>query len=246
VKALILNSGRGERLRPLTKYIPKALVRIGGKPLLGHQIDNLVGCGIRNIIITTGPFENKIKKYIKNKYADISIAYVKNPKYRITNYIYSMWLTKRLIDDDIILFHGDLFFEKRLLKKLIEEKYANCVLVNRKIKPPKKDFKAVIKNNVVIKIGIEFSGKNAFFSAPLYKFSNLVFLCWLNEIGKFIEKGGNLKSYAECVLNEISNRIMLHPVYFAEGICLEIDTEEDLELARGYFKKFLTDEKVIK
>ena len=243
MKALILNSGRGERLRPLTKHVPKALIKIGGKPLLGHQINNLVGCGIRNTIITTGPFENKIKKYVESEYPDISVAYVKNQRYRTTNYIYSMWLTKNLIDDDIILFHGDLFFEKELLKKLVEDKYTNCVLVNRKIKPPKKDFKAVIENDVVIKIGVEFSGNNAFFSAPLYKFSELGFLYWLNEIGNFIKRRGNLKTYAECILNEISNKIMLHPIYFAEKVCLEIDTEKDLELVRSYFKTSLTDKK---
>ncbi len=236
MKALILNSGRGERLRPLTKYIPKALIRIGDKPLLGHQISNLVGCGIRDIIITTGPFENKIKKYMENKFPYVSVAYVKNQRYRTTNYIYSMWLTKKLIDDDVILFHGDLFFEKELLKKLLEEKYVNCVLVNRKIKPPKKDFKAEIENDIVIKIGVEFSGENAFFSAPLYKFSKSDFLYWLNEIGIFIEKRGDLKIYAECILNQIYDKVVLHPVYFAERVCLEIDTEKDLALAESYFK----------
>ena len=146
-----------------------------------------------------------------------------------------MWLTKKLIDDDIILFHGDLYFEKKLLKKLLEEKHTNCVLVNRKTKPPKKDFKAIIENNIVTKIGVEFSGKNAFFSAPLYKFSKMDFLNWLDEIEKFIRNRGNLKIYAEHILNEISNKIMLHPVYFAEEICLEIDTEKDLNLVRSHF-----------
>lgn len=236
MKALILNSGRGERLRPLTKYIPKALIRIGDKPLLGYQISNLVDCDIRNIIMTTGPFENKIQKYMESEFPDVSVAYIKNQRYSTTNYIYSMWLAKKLIDDDVILFHGDLFFEKELLKKLVEEKYANCVLVNRKIKPPRKDFKAVIKNDVVIKIGVEFSGENAFFSAPLYKFSKLDFLYWLNEIGNFIKKRGDLKIYAECILNEISDTVILHPVYFAEGVCLEIDTKKDLALVKSYFK----------
>ena len=234
MKALILNSGRGERLRPLTECIPKALIRIGGKPLLGHQIDNLIGCGIRNMIITTGQFESKIKKYVEIEYPNISAAYVKNEKYCTTNYIYSMWLTKELIDDDIILFHGDLLFEKELLKKIIEEKHANCVLVNRRIKPPKKDFKAVIEDDIVIKIGVEFSGKNAFFSAPLYKFSKLDFLHWLNEIGKYVEKRGNLRVYAESVFNESSDKIILYPLYFTEEFCMEIDTKEDLETARSH------------
>ena len=54
-----------------------------------------------------------------------------NPKYKTTNYIYSMWLTKKFIDDDIILLHGDLVFDKKLLERLIAEN-GNRVLVNKK------------------------------------------------------------------------------------------------------------------
>lgn len=236
MKALILNSGRGERLRPLTENKPKPLIKIGNKTLLKHQLDNLIECNIMDVIITTGPFENKIKKYLKNEYPYLNVSYVKNPKYRTTNYIYSMWLTKELINDDVILLHGDLLFERKLLEKLINEKHANCVLVNREIKPPEKDFKAVIENDRVIKIGVEFSGKNAFFSAPLYKFSKSDCLYWLDEIEKFVKKG-DLKIYAENVFNKISDKIILHPLYFTEEICMEIDTKEDLEIARSLFSQ---------
>jgi len=146
-----------------------------------------------------------------------------------------MWLAKSLVDDDVILLHGDLLFERKLLERIIDEKFANCVLVNRKIKPPEKDFKAVIENNRVIKIGVEFLGRNAFFSAPLYKFSKLDFLYWLDEIEKVVKKG-YLKVYAETVFNEISDRVILHPLYFDEEICLEIDTKEDLEVASSLFR----------
>ena len=235
MKALMLNSGIGERLRPLTEDKPKALIEIGDKPLLGYQLDNLIRCDIRDVIITTGPFEDKIKGYLREKYPDINVSYVNNPKYDTTNYIYSVWLTKKIIDDDVILLHGDLLFDSKLLKRLIDEKHANCVLVNRKIKPPEKDFKAVVENNRVVKIGVEFSGENAFYSAPLYKFSKSDFLYWLGEIEKFIEKG-DTKSYAEKVFNEISDKIMLRPLYFDDEFCMEIDTKEDLEIAKNLFK----------
>jgi len=231
MKALILDSGMGKRLRPLTKRMPEALLMVGGNTLLGHQLDNLLSCDIQDVIITTGPFENMIKSYMRERYPNINVSYVRNPRYRTTNYIYSMWLARELIDDDIILLHGDLLFEKKLLKKLIGQKFPNCVLVNRKIKPPEKDFKAVIENNKVIKIGVEFSGRNAFFSAPMYKFSKSDFLYWLNEIEKFVKKG-DLKIYAESVFNKISDKIMLHPAYFTKEFCMEIDTKEDLEVAK--------------
>jgi MurNAc alpha-1-phosphate uridylyltransferase len=68
VKALILASGKGERLYPLTKEMPKPLVEIGNRAILGIQIDNLIGCGITDVIITTGFFEAKIKEYIKERF----------------------------------------------------------------------------------------------------------------------------------------------------------------------------------
>ena len=236
---MILNSGRGTRLYPLTKTKPKALLKIGNKPLLGHQLDCLFECGIRDVIITTGPFDGEIRKYVAEEFPHLKVYFVKNPKYRTTNYVYSMWLAKDLVNEDIILLHGDLFFEKKLLNRLIEEKNVNCVLVNKKIKPPEKDFKAVIDDNQVKKIGVEFSGRNAFFSAPLYRFSKADFLRWLHQIGELVKRG-DLTVYAEDAFNEISDKLILRPLYFDEETCLEIDTKDDLELARSLFKASLT------
>ncbi|MCK9351775.1 MAG: HAD-IIIA family hydrolase [Candidatus Pacebacteria bacterium] len=49
MKAVILCAGLGTRLRPLTDTIPKVMVPIGGKPLLQHHIEWLVGSGIQDI-----------------------------------------------------------------------------------------------------------------------------------------------------------------------------------------------------
>ena len=236
MKALILNSGQGKRLLPLTKRKPKALLKVRNKTLLGYQMDQLLSCNIRDIIITTGPFEKMIKKYVKTNYPYAKVSYIRNPYYKTTNYIFSMWLARKLIDDDVILLHGDLLFERRLLRRLINCKYPNCVLVNRKIRPPEKDFKAKIINNRIIKIDVNLFEKDAFFLAPIYKFSKYDFLLWLNEIDRAI-KGGRLEIYAEAVFNNIADKVVLHPLYFSNEICLEIDTIEDLKLAKNLLKR---------
>ena len=232
MKALILNSGMGGRLQPLTRFIPKALIEIDSKPLLGYQLDRLKSFGITSLIITTGPFSNKIMKYVQKEYPSLEVNFVKNLKYRTTNYIYSMWLAKNFVDDDILLLHGDLLFEKKLLDKVTEASDRSCVLVSRSIKAPEKDFKAVIENGRVAKIGVEFSGENVFFMAPLYKFTKSEILFWLNEIDKAI-RNGETKIYAENVFNRISGKLSLFPVYFDKEMCMEIDTKDDLDRARA-------------
>jgi len=71
------------------------------------------------------------------------------------------------------------------------------------------------------------------FSLPLYT-TKSDFLCWLDEIEKFIRRE-DMNSYAEDAFNEISDKVMLRPLYFDEGFCMEIDTVEDLEIARNKY-----------
>jgi MurNAc alpha-1-phosphate uridylyltransferase len=51
MKAMILAAGRGERLRPLTDRVPKALVEAGGKPLIAWQLERLAAAGFREVVI---------------------------------------------------------------------------------------------------------------------------------------------------------------------------------------------------
>lgn len=64
MKAIILASGIGRRLQPLTKNLPKPLIKVNKKTILEYQLDNLLKCNIKKIIITTGPFEDKISKFL--------------------------------------------------------------------------------------------------------------------------------------------------------------------------------------
>lgn len=54
VQAVILAGGRGQRLRPITDYLPKALIPIDGIPILEWQIRYLARFGITDVVVCSG------------------------------------------------------------------------------------------------------------------------------------------------------------------------------------------------
>ena len=48
---MILAAGRGQRMRPLSDKIPKALLPVGGKPLIEWHVENLARGGFQDIVI---------------------------------------------------------------------------------------------------------------------------------------------------------------------------------------------------
>jgi N-acetyl-alpha-D-muramate 1-phosphate uridylyltransferase len=60
MKAMLLAAGRGERLRPLTDAVPKALVEAGGKPLIAWHLERLARAGFREAVINVSHLGERI------------------------------------------------------------------------------------------------------------------------------------------------------------------------------------------
>ena len=75
MKALLLAAGFGTRLKPLTNFIPKCLVRIKNKPLLDIWVENLINIGINSIRINTHYLSNIVSAHIeKSKFSFFDVA----------------------------------------------------------------------------------------------------------------------------------------------------------------------------
>ena len=234
MKALILNSGTGSRMGDITKSHPKCMTVIdGGKTILSAQLQALADCGITDIVITTGPFADKLEAYCRHLQTvlPMEFTFVPNPIYAQTNYIYSIYLAREYLqDDDIILLHGDLLFDKKALQQLLSAQ-GSGMIVSSTLPLPEKDFKAVIKEGFITKIGIEFFD-NSFAAQPLYKLMKNDWHVWLKSIEAFCE-AGNVKCYAENAFNKVSARCRIAPVDVKDILCKEIDSIEDYNELKG-------------
>ena len=65
MRAMILAAGRGERLRPLTDRIPKALVEAAGRTLLDRHLDRIEGAGIREVVINVAHLGEAIQAHLQ-------------------------------------------------------------------------------------------------------------------------------------------------------------------------------------
>ena len=226
MKALILNSGLGSRMGDLTREHPKCMTEIGnGETIVSRQLKMLSGAGIREVVMTTGVFADVLREYCDGLGLSLQITYVLNPRCRETNYIYSIYCAREHLEDDILLLHGDLVFEKSVLDDMLISP-VSCMAVSSAVPLPEKDFKAVLDGNRILKVGIEFF-EHVAAAQPLYFIRKEDWLRWLEKIEEFCENG-NTKVYAENALNALEGAANLYAMDMGERLCGEIDNPEDL------------------
>ena len=227
MKALILNSGMGSRMGVLTSEHPKCMTEISPREtILSRQLRQLAEAGITEVVMTTGLFDTVLMDYCESLALPLHIRFVKNPVYDKTNYIYSIYCAREYLDDDILMMHGDLVFENSVVDKVLAHE-GSCMTVSSTLPLPEKDFKAVIRDGAVVKVGVSFFD-NAMSAQPLYKLRREDWRLWLERIVAFCE-ADQTHCYAENALNELDGACRIAALDVENLLCNEIDNPEDLK-----------------
>lgn len=228
MKALILNSGMGTRMGTLTSDQPKCMTEVApGETILFRQLKMIADTDIKDVVITTGYHDEALVNYCKELDMPLNIRFVKNERYADTNYIYSIYCAREYLNDDVLLMHGDLIFEWSVFDEVLNLK-CSCMTVSSSVPLPEKDFKAVVDNDSIKAVGVEFTD-NAIAAQPLYKLLKKDWKVWLDKIVEFCENG-NDKCYAEKAFNEVSDSCVIKTLDVKNMLCNEIDTPEDLSV----------------
>ena len=231
IVVVILAAGRGRRLKPLTNSTPKPLIKLNGKTIIEHQIDCCRRLGLKNIVIVVGYQKDKIKKIVGN-----SVKYVENKEYFNSKPGYSMWLARsHLKNKSLLHMLGDTYFDFELLKKLVNSKYSNALLVNFDAKLNREAAKVYIKNGLVRKINknIPFN-KASGECIGLRRFSKE----FTRELFKRLDesvKNNRKNIFMHSKVSQLTNKYPVHPISTRGHRCIEIDTIEDYEDAKKIF-----------
>ena len=113
MKAIIIAAGDGSRLGDLTKNLPKPLLDINGKSILGRQIELFHKFGIKDIVIVHGSHKEQFHlnnvRYIEAKLDGNSGEQTS-----------SLMSARNEIIGDVIISFGDIIFDESILKQLLE------------------------------------------------------------------------------------------------------------------------------
>jgi len=112
MRAIIPVAGVGSRLRPHTYTLPKVLLNVAGKPIIGHIMDKIIDEGINEATIVVGYLGEKIQQYIEDNYSiDVNFVYQEERK----GLAHSINIAHESFKDEpIIIILGDTIFDVNL------------------------------------------------------------------------------------------------------------------------------------
>ena len=226
MKAIIFNSGLGNRMGEFTKNHHKSMVPLkDGESIFHRQIRLLSEEGIKEFIVTTGPFEDQLKKEAYS-FPDLDFTFVRNDIYDRTNYIYSMYLARKYMNDDMVFLHGDLVFNRSLVRDVLNCSEKNTATVNFTKALPEKDFKGRVKDGKVLEVSVKIFDDDCYAFQPFYKMDKATAAAWIKKVEEYIDKGED-KCYAENALNEIFSELNVRAFSYENYYIDEIDNLDD-------------------
>ena len=240
---IVLASGRGSRLKKITKDRPKCLTKINkNKTLLDFICKNF--SKNENNIISTGYKSHLIENHLKKN----EVKFVKNKNYLKTNMVESLMLTKkRLIKGDLIIVYGDIFFDKKIIDKIRKMK-GNVIPVNFNwLKSWKKRYGSIenikkdAENLVVSKGKIQSIGDKIGDKLPKFQYMGIMKINQktFNNLRKFYKALNNKKiSLTEFINSSIKSKIADYKHYPSKYYWYEVDNYRDLKYLKTDIKLF--------
>jgi glucose-1-phosphate thymidylyltransferase len=109
MRAIIPVAGIGTRLRPHTYTLPKVLLNVAGKPILGHILDKLLEEGITSATIIVGYMGELVEEYVRKNY-DFDVEFVEQPVREGLGH--SIYLAKHALGEEpLLIILGDTIFD---------------------------------------------------------------------------------------------------------------------------------------
>jgi len=225
MKVVILAGGFGTRLSEYTKSIPKPLVEINKKPILGYIIEHYVKYGFKDFIIALGYKGNLIKKYFKKNYKSLNIQLVDTGLKTMTGG--RLKRLKNFVGSETFLFtYGDGVSNVNLKKLINQHKKTKKLVTLTAVRPPARFGALKINNENVINFREKSKLDEGWINGGYFTIEP-----------KFLNYIKSDKTFLEREPLELITKKRLLGAYKHKGFWQCVDTKRDKDLLEEYLKK---------
>ncbi len=177
MRAFILAAGEGTRMRPLTAYRPKPLLPVAGRPYLEHVLLRLKSSKISKATILIGWRGRRLKEHFgRGKTLGLSLDYEEQETLEGT--AAAIALAKGHVDSRFLCLNGDVIFEEKDLREMVEKhgKSGSTVMAVAKTERPELFGSVVVKGERLESIEEKASKPSgAWVNAGIYIFNEDIF-----------------------------------------------------------------------
>lgn len=226
MQAVILAAGVGSRLSKLTGGSSKALVDVGGRPLILHQLEALADHGVGPVLVVVGHEADEVQRVIGDR-AEVIL----NDRFTQTNSLYSLWLAREWIKGPFLLLNCDLFFDPRILDTVLAQD-GNVLAYDSTSSRGREQTKVAVRQGRVVDLGKDFPAASARGeSLGMLKFDAEGARAMLATADRLIQDGQETAWVIEAT-RAVCAQVSVHGVNVAGAAWTEIDFPHDLDVAR--------------
>ncbi len=117
MQAVVLAAGTGSRLKELTRELPKALVPVGGRPLLAYALAFARAAGCDELVVVTGAFREKVESLLRRVRDLPGLRWVHNPDFLKGN-LYSLGAARQELRGGFLLLNTDHIYHREIAARV--------------------------------------------------------------------------------------------------------------------------------
>lgn len=235
MRAVILAAGYDGRLRPHVDRAPKALVEVGGQPLLVRTLSLLARAGIDQVALVIGHLGAQIREVVAARCPDLDVTFIENPAYATTSTAASLALARPHADGHaFLLLDGDLVFDAGVVARLLDIG-PDAVAVRSVGALGAEEVKVhADAHDHVVALGKDLAVRGAMGEAIGM---TLVSAATSRRLFAALAAGPDPAAYYEATLQQlVDGGATLHAVDIGSLYACEIDTPDDLRDADAYLR----------
>lgn len=119
-RAIVIAAGRGKRLGPHTEEIPKCMVQVGSKPILGWIWDAFHRAGVEELVIIRGYRGDVLEQLARQLSPAPRLTFVDNIDWKTNNILLSLACARSFLDAPCLMTYSDIIFTPAVARAAVE------------------------------------------------------------------------------------------------------------------------------